>query len=362
MGLEGFAGGGKSLTASQIAIGIHKLIKSTKPIAVIDTEAGIKSLTDLFDAEGIEVQIEEEERSLTFLSQTITKCEQGFADILIVESITTIWEEFKLSYMRSKRRNNNFLEFQDWNILKPKWRQEFSEKFVRAGCHIIFTGRAGYEYGDTLNEDTGKREIYKTGIKMKSEAETAFEPDMVVLMQSAQETLSDKKKFWNEAVVIKDRSRVLNGQTFRYNQGDEKKVFNDFYPAIKKFLDGTLKELHGPTMPDSFAEFESKYSELGKERAIMIAEIEGCFELMGFGNGADDKQKKTWILNQIYGVNSIEGLAKKNNTTLRQGLEILKNFSNDYKKYLNTCLDNEQPIEKGKVSQMMKALLNEPVK
>jgi hypothetical protein len=38
MAFEGFAGDGKTYTMAAVAIGLHKLIGSDKPIAVIDTE------------------------------------------------------------------------------------------------------------------------------------------------------------------------------------------------------------------------------------------------------------------------------------------------------------------------------------
>jgi len=366
MALEGFAGDGKSFTATQIGIGVHKLIQSDKPIAIFDTEKAFKALKMSFDDAGIEAVVDDEQRSLAALSEAIKWCEAGNSDILIIDSITHVWEEYLKAYLNRPDKNGkivhrNRLEFQDWGVIKPKWKEEFSTPFVLAKCHIIFTGRAGYEYTDEKNED-GKREIYKSGIKMKAETETAFEPDILVLMQQKQDILTDAKRIWREATILKDRTSIIDGETFKYFKGDGGRVFSDFYPAIKVLLNGTLKELHGASIPDTFQEFESRYSEAAKDRTIIIAEIEGCFELMGLGTGADHKQIKAWTLNQVYGVNSLEALQKKNITVIKQGLEVIKNFAEQYKKYFNQCLDNETPVEKGKVQQIMKSLLNEPIK
>lgn len=360
MALEGFAGDGKTFTGVEVAIGVHKLIKSNKPIAMFDTERALKALKWRFDEAGIEAMIEDEERSLQSLHNAIKWCEDGNADILLIDSITHVWEEFLRAYMNRPGKDGrplkrNRLEFQDWGVLKPQWKELFSTPFVMAKCHIIFTGRAGYEYSDERNEETGKREIFKSGIKMKAETETAFEPDILVLMQKVQELLGDEKKIWREAMVVKDRTTQIDGKTFK------NPTFEDFYPAIKVLLDGTLREMHGAQIPDTFSEFESKYSEIGKEREVIVAEIEGCFELMGLGTGADDKQKKVWILDQVYGVKSIEGLSKKNNTTLRTGLHVVKEFAEKYKNYMNVCLDTEQPIDKKKIGEFMKELIQQPV-
>ncbi len=361
MALEGFAGDGKTFTAVETAIGIHKLIQSKKPIAMFDTERALKALKWKFDEAGIEALIEDEERSLKALSDSIKWCEDGNADILIIDSITHVWEEFLKAYLnRPDKQGNptkrNRLEFQDWGVLKPTWKELFSTPFVMAKCHIIFTGRAGYEYTDERNEETGKREIFKSGIKMKAETETAFEPDILVLMQKVQELIGDDKKIWREAMVVKDRTTQIDGKKFK------NPTFEDFYPAIKVLLDGTLKEVTGGVVPDTFYEYESKYNEIAKDREILIAEIEGCFELMGLGTGAQDKQVKAWTLNQVYGLNSTEMLTKKNNTSIREGLKIIKDFSNQYKDYMNVCLDAEKPIEKGHIQEMMKSLIKEPVK
>lgn len=277
MAFEGFAGDGKTYTATQTAIGVHKLIKSKKPIALFDTEKAFKALKPIFDKAGIEAVVNDEQRSLAALNQAIKWCEDGGADILIIDSITHVWEEYLRAYMEQKKRNR--LQFEDWSVIKPKWKQEFSTPYVMAKCHIIFTGRAGYEYTDEKNEETGKREIFKSGIKMKAENETAFEPDVLVLMQKEQDLLGDKKKVWREAMVVKDRTTMIDGMTFI------NPTFDNFYPAIKVLLDGALREAHGVDIPDTFAEFENRFNVVAKERAIYVSEIEGAFELMGLGTG-----------------------------------------------------------------------------
>lgn len=356
MALEGFAGDGKTYTATEIAIGIHKLISSKKPIALFDTERALKALKWKFDEAGIESVIEDEERSLSALNQSIKWCEDGNADILIIDSITHVWEEFLRAYLnRPDKHGNpmkrNRLEFQDWGVLKPQWKELFSTPFVMAKCHIIFTGRAGYEYTDEKNED-GKREIYKSGIKMKAETETAFEPDILVLMQKVTDLISENKTIYREAMIVKDRTTRIDGKTFKNPK------FDDFYPAVKVLLDGTLREVHGQTIPDTFEEFENKHSEIGKEKERIKAELEGCFELMGLGTSAADKQIKAWTLSQVFGLNSIEMVERKNLAIMREGLTIIQGFAAKYKKYMNECLDAEVPVEKYKVQELMKEMIN----
>lgn len=358
LALQGFAGDGKTRTAAEIAIGVHKLIGSDKPIAIYDTEQAAKALKPLFAAASIKA-VSTKSRTLASLSEAMKLCEGGAADVLIIDSITHVWESFIGAYMAEKKRAR--LEFQDWGVLKPKWKRDFSDHFVQANCHIIFTGRAGYEYEDEKDEN-GKRQIYKSGIKMKAENEVAFEPDILVLMEKQQDILGEKKRIYRTATILKDRTSVIDGKTL--NQSGEKlgPDFEDFYPAIKVLLDGALQEVHGETIPDTFEDFENKFSKIGKEREKLFAEIDGCFALMGLGTGARDKQTKAWTLNQVYGVNSMEMLGKQKNESIRDGLKIIATFANQYKDYFNQCLDNEVEPDGNKVREIMKGLLPEPVK
>jgi len=228
MAFQGFAGDGKTYTAVQCAIGLHKQIGSKLPIAIFDTEKAAKALVGVFADAGIECVVDDEHRSLKALNEAIAWCENGGADILVIDSITHVWEEFLKAYMDQKRRTR--LEFQDWGVIKPQWKQQFSTPFVKAKIHIFFTGRAGYEYETEKDEQTGKREIHKSGIKMKAETETAFEPDVLVLMEKHQDVLGDTKKITRVATVLKDRTTRTDGKTF------VNPTYADFKPAFSCWI------------------------------------------------------------------------------------------------------------------------------
>ena len=59
----------------------------------------------------------------------------------------------------------------------------------------------------------------------------------------------------------------------------------------------------------------------------------------------------------MYGVNSIEMVEKKSNPIIKEGLKVISEFADKYKKYMNECLDSEAQIEKAKIQQFMKELL-----
>lgn len=233
---EGFAGTGKTYTMTMVAIGLYELIGSSKPVVVVDTETAFKFMKPFFVEKKIPVK-HKQTRSLADLKEVHKRCRDGLSDIVLVDSITHIWEGFVQAYQRDK--NKARLSFEDWGIIKPKWRQEFSDPFVRDPYHYLMTGRAGFEYEDEKDEQ-GRRQIVKAGIKMKVEGDTAYEPDMLVLMERFEDILTDKKNVYRQATIVKDRSTIIDGKTFK------NPAFKDFLPAIERMMANPVNRQASP--------------------------------------------------------------------------------------------------------------------
>lgn len=348
MAFEGFAGDGKTFTATQIAIGLHKKIGSTKPIAIFDTEKAAKALAQEFDRAGIECVVDQDNRSLKSLTDAITWCESGGSDILIIDSITHVWENFLNAYMDWKKRSR--LEFQDWGYIKPKWKADFSDKFVNAKVHIIFTGRAGFEYETEINADTQKREIFKSGIKMKAESETQFEPDLLVLMQKQMDIMGKEKTVKRVATILKDRANKIDGKSF------ENPTFSDFEPAIDIYLLGKYERSEGKVVADEFKEVDENVYKWKKERTSLLAEIDGVFNLIGWGTSKEDKQAKAATLNRVFGKTSTDALDDLKNEQLALGLQVLNELAKQYAEYLANCAETETKPEVKQVAIIIEAI------
>ena len=298
---EGFAGTGKTYTAAKIAVGLYKRIGSTKPVIIFDTEKASKFLKPLFAQEGIELLVKES-KSLADLKETMTRMREGFSDILIIDSISHVWENFLESYKQAPTKYGKSaklrLEFQDWGIIKPTWKTEFSDLFVGDPYHVVMCGRAGYEYENEVNADTGKREIYKSGVKMKVEGETAYEPDLLVLMERLQEMEgSTVKSVSRRATIIKDRSTVLDGKTF------EDPTYEDFAPVIEVMLDSPVKlTTVGECDARDLFKTEDDKEMFRKRKKIVLEEIESY--LVQVKPGQDAQSKKFKIDAVMYGFNT----------------------------------------------------------
>ncbi len=317
--LEGFAGSGKTRTSALIAVGLHQLIKSQKPVVIFDTEMSSKFLLPLFTENGIKVMVKESQ-SLADLKETMRLCREGYADILIIDSISHVWEDFLAAYARKVNRTS--LQFQDWGIIKPTWKREFSTPFVHDPYHTIMTGRAGYEYGKELNEDTGKKELVKTGIKMKVEGETAYEPDLLVLMERYQEMDGGSiKRVDHTATIIKDRSTLLDGRSF------ENPTYTHFAPAIELIIkDPTKRSDVAEADASLLMKTEEDKREWTRRRDIALEKIEAYLTSIWPGQSAENKQMKIAALDYAFGSMSWTEITLKYPETLETGLQKLHEF------------------------------------
>jgi hypothetical protein len=123
LGLYGEAGSGKTHTASKIAIGLHKFLKSQKPVSFFDSEQGSDFVLPMFTKEKIKL-IVLKSRSFADLLDA-TKEMESRSDVAIIDSISHPWAELMESYM--KKNELKFIRLKDWSILKPTWR-EFKQR------------------------------------------------------------------------------------------------------------------------------------------------------------------------------------------------------------------------------------------
>lgn len=323
---EGFAGAGKTYTAAQVAVGLHKRIGSKKPVIIFDTEMASKFLKPLFDAAGIQVLVKES-RSLADLKTTMQKCHQGLSDVLLIDSISHIWENFLEAYKQAPTKYGKAaktrLEFQDWGIIKPAWKSEFSDPFVRDPYHIIMTGRAGYEYENEKNEETGKREIFKSGVKMKVEGETAYEPDLLVLMERLQEMEGGElKKVIRRAVIVKDRSTILDGKAI------ENPTFESFAPCIDVILsDPQKRSTLAEADASALMQMEEDKREWTRRRDIAIEKVEGYFTKVWPGQSAEVKAQRVKASEFAFGTPSWTAITALKPDALELGLNKLHEFA-----------------------------------
>jgi hypothetical protein len=295
MGLLGFQGSGKSKTAALTAIGLVLQAKklnldyANRPVFFLDTETGSDWLKPDFDEMGIELFVAKT-RAFSDLIAAMAEAEKSGA-FLIVDSITHFWKELCDSYSRVKAKKFKVeqyrLQFQDWSYLKGEngW-QKFSDRFVNSPLHIAVCGRAGYEY-DYFENDDGKKELEKTGVKMKAEGEFGFEPSLLVQMEMRQKVEGKAvASVWREAHVIKDRSTLIDGKTFIFQGNDE---HGHKVPVAK-----LVQQTYG-----AFAPHINRLNLGGKQLGVDTARTSEHLAPKGEGRGDNNAIRRKIVLDEI---------------------------------------------------------------
>jgi hypothetical protein len=293
MGIYGDAGSGKTFTSANIAVGLHALIKSDKPVFFFDTETGSDFVREKIEVgTGLKLQVAKT-RSFADLIAGLDEVPEGA--ILILDSITHYWTELVESY--KKKFNLTRISLPHWMPLKAMW-GEFTTRYVSSKLHIILCGRSADVWSEEEDE-TGAKELKKTGTKMRTETQMAYEPSLLVEMELFQQIAKAGAPLIHRAFVKKDRFDILTGAQM-INPG-----FADFLPHIEKLnLGGEHVALEAGG--DSAALFAD--NNLGERRAIrreiLTEKIENAIRKLYPGQSVDEKQKRMAVFEDTFGTNS----------------------------------------------------------
>lgn len=315
-GILGFQGSGKTYTAARIAAGLARLSKSKAPkVAFFDTEKGSDFMVPFFKKEGIEFDVAKS-RTFVDLIEFMREVEKEGYDVAIVDSISHVWADLMDSYTKRLRRSNGLL-FQDWSKVKGEWRQ-FTDAFINTKLHTLVLGRAGYNY-DFDEDESGKKELIKTGTKMKAEGEFGYESDLLLEMERVPN--KGGKGWVNRCIVLKDRTDTMNGSVL------DMPKFEDFKTVVAALniggehfgLDTTRDS------QDMFQDPDWSYVELKKQRDIALEELQGVLIEHDLGGTSAAAQKgRQELLKEVYDTVSktyIEGLHPDK---IREGVRAIK--------------------------------------
>ena len=326
----GFAGSGKSRTASEFVAGAYKQLGCTKPIMIIDNEKGSRFLIPFFKKELPDVKVLLKDTvSLADVLQAMEFLNRGEIDFLFIDSLSKVWYNYVQQYKEKNR--TTFMQLMDWGKILPAWQGEFSDKFVNISGSIVFTGRGGFTYDkeeDQKNEAgqvIKKGAMVKSGVKMKMAGETPFEPDVNIWMEQDQELGTDGLKVWREAHVMKDRSGAIDGKVFK------NPTYTDFKPIMDFVCGLQTGEVNGASDERNLAPSENwEAKDRRDNREICLEEIEVVFNSLALGSTADAKKFKVEILEKIFGTAAWTAIGKLPIEKLEAGVMTLKNFRVKY--------------------------------
>ena len=313
-GMYGDPKSGKTYTASLVALGLHKMIQSKKPITFFDTETGSEYvLPTLFKPAGVELQ-SIKSRSFSDL-MAATREAMEISDILIVDSVTHVWKELMEAYKTKKGIDR--IELQDWQVLKKEW-SAFTDLYLNCKLHMIVCGRSQDTWDYETNE-RGKRELTKTGTKMATEKNLAYEPSLLIEMEKVSE--KDTGFLIPRAWVLGDRFSKLDGKCF------DRPTFQTFLPHIEMLNLGgehvgidTERSSEALFHPDSA---DSRY-EYGKKKDIAVENLHNEIDRRWSGQSVEQKNARLDVLNALFGTASKTAVENMPLNILEKGLERLR--------------------------------------
>jgi hypothetical protein len=327
-GFLGFQKSGKTYTAAKLAIGTRAFFGLTGPVAMFDTEGGSEYIAPLILKEtGVALQ-GIRSRSFDDLMTAAQECVAAEISILIVDSVTHVWRELCDAYMKQlneklvaqKRTRRQRLEFQDWAQVKGIW-NGWTDFYVNSPLHIIICGRAGFEYNMEENEDTGRKELQKVGIKMKVEGEFGFEPSLLVEMDRVQESNgSGGFVLRRQATVLGDRFGVIDGKE-AYDPD-----FEFFRPHIEMLKPGAHAPINVDIKTKTGVDMDgdTDWARERKTRAILCEEIQGELVNAYPGQTAPEKKAKTDLIYLAFSTRSWTAVESMQSLILRRGLALIR--------------------------------------
>jgi len=327
----GFAGSGKSRTATEMVIGAYRQLGCTKPVLVIDNEKGARFLKTHFDKAGIDARLKETV-NLADIMIAIRLLNERQIDFLFIDSLSKVWYKYIQDFL--KKINKTTMTLQYWGMVIPQWQEQFANAFVEAEGNIIFTGRGGnaYEKEDDEHYENGqlkkKGQFVKSGVKMKVQSETAFEPDLNIWMEQKQITDSQGniKEVAREAFIMKDRSGIIDGKSII------NPTYADFKPVVDFICSTPTGTVAGATSNDPLVHGEEEFDRKKDQRVVLKDRMKASFVKMGLSsrNGAQ-AQLIAVISESIYGSPSSEVVMRLQTPELEEGTKILEVFAQWYK-------------------------------
>jgi hypothetical protein len=333
-GFLGFQKSGKTFTATQLAIGTRDFMGAKGPIAMFDTEGGSEYIAAMVrDATGLDL-LGVRSRSFDDLLNMAREAEKAGVSALLVDSVTHVWRELCDAYLQqvndrkrqwAQRKGWNFkpqtnLEFQDWNPIKAKW-AEWTEWYLNSPVHVIICGRAGWEYDEEKDEETGKKKLVKVGTKMKTEAEFGFEPSLLIEMERENERRQDGTVVQvHRATVIGDRFNVVNGRTF------DNPTFKDFQPHLEKLKPGVHAPIDTTVKSDMHVDEggADPWQQEKRARTILAEELQGELTARWPGQTAVEKKAKADALQKFLGTRSWTAVESMRADEISAGLSRLR--------------------------------------
>ena len=304
----GLAGSGKTYTAARV---LSQFIREYAPdlqLALYDTEGGAGFVAPMVQELSGKPLVSIAATSFVELREFLELCPGKY--IGLVDSATHPWRTLCEDYLEAKRSRVKGaggntetvrLALADWGPIKEMWNKGFSDPFKFLPAHLCYCGRAG-DVWETIKDEEGKDKIQATGKKMKIEAESAYEPSLLIEMVRVANPAYARKETTNQwlhqAQIVKDRSSLLTGKA-----ADDPDI-EFFRPHIDFLTNG----VHAAPNTEPLAAFAAGHGKnwetIRRERKAFLEEIKDDLLSAFPGQSAAEKKAKVDLLRKAFGTSS----------------------------------------------------------
>jgi hypothetical protein len=147
-------------------------------------------------------------KSITEVLSAVRGLDLGTYGVLVIDSISHIWDAAIAAYTGKKTKAGT-VPLHAWTSIKRPYK-DLVHELLTTPAHVLICGRQGNDFA----EDDESGELKNLGYKMRAEGETAYEPDVLIRLESHKP--SKKAQAVPTAHVEKDRTGVLAGQTIAW--------------------------------------------------------------------------------------------------------------------------------------------------
>lgn len=210
LGLYGPPGSGKTFTSLLLAEGLGKL--TSKRVAYIDTERGTDFYCQAVPSRAVHPEAFDFDalytRSLMEALGSVKALKPEEHGVIVLDSVTHLWEAAMQAYA-GRQTSIGTIPMHAWGKIKKPYK-DLMALLLSLPMHVIICGRQKTVYA----EDEETEELKATGVTMRAEGETPYEPHILIRMESV------RPKKTNEVAQIfayaeKDRTGVLSGRSFQ---------------------------------------------------------------------------------------------------------------------------------------------------
>jgi hypothetical protein len=207
----------------------------------------------------------------------------------------------------------------------------WTDFYLNSKLHIIVCGRAGFIWDFEKDEETGKKDLIKTGIKMKGESEMGYEPSLLWEMERQQiANVHGGFRMSRQAIVLKDRFGVIDGHVGTFDQRDTDAALRQTFDFFRPHLDLLTPGAHSPVNTEKQTNMgmddsgDDQWAKERKTRVILCEEIQGEIVAVFPGQSAAEKKMKADILQEIFHTRSWTAVEGMDSVRLREGLEKIR--------------------------------------